>query len=277
MSASPVQKPADTADGPGTHSFWNGRSPRNGSVWDVQRRVAVLEHLPELRDGLAPEAAAEASRRAVAPVIRLPRGGWRGRWDEPERFRGHLGLLVLDGLLTHSVVLEEMSCPELLGRGDVLRPWEHDGDLASLPYAARWEVIEPATIAVLDRRFAAAVAGYPEISGSLIGRAVQRSRWLGFQLAVAHVRRVDSRLLMLFWHLADRWGRVRPDGVALPLRLTHELLARLICARRPSVTVALKELAGEGRVRRESDGTWLLSAEPPEVGTVLGPSWASGN
>ena len=30
---------------------------------------------------------------------------------------------------------------------------------------------------------------------------------------------------MLLWYLAERWGRVTPDGVIVPLRLTHETLA----------------------------------------------------
>ncbi len=48
---------------------------------------------------------------------------------------------------------------------------------------------------------------------------------------------------MLLWHLADRWGRVRSEGVVLPLRLTHSVLADLVAARRPTVTTSLSELA----------------------------------
>jgi hypothetical protein len=68
-------------------------------------------------------------------------------------------------------------------------------------------------------------------------------------LAIVHQARVDVRLHMLFWHLAARWGRVRADGVALPLRLTHSVLAELVAARRPTVTSALTDLARRGLVR----------------------------
>jgi CRP-like cAMP-binding protein len=82
-------------------------------------------------------------------------------------------------------------------------------------------------------------------------------------MALSHLNRVDVRLLAFFWHLADRWGRVGPEGVIVPLRLTHRTLAQLVGAQRPSVTTALGALAGEGRVTRRDDGTWLLHGEPP--------------
>ncbi|MGO9907166.1 MAG: helix-turn-helix domain-containing protein [Solirubrobacteraceae bacterium] len=67
---------------------------------------------------------------------------------------------------------------------------------------------------------------------------------------------------MLFWHLADRWGRVRNGQTILPLRLTHSVLADLIAAQRPSVSTALSDLASRKIVRPAPDG-WLLLAERP--------------
>ncbi len=81
-------------------------------------------------------------------------------------------------------------------------------------------------------------------------------------MAIVHQARVDDRLRMLFWHLAARWGRVRGDGVVLPMRLTHAALADLVAARRPTVTSALSDLARRGLVRVVDDG-WLLSGDPP--------------
>jgi CRP/FNR family transcriptional regulator, cyclic AMP receptor protein len=69
--------------------------------------------------------------------------------------------------------------------------------------------------------------------------------------------------MVFFWHVADRWGRVGPEGVTVPLPVTHEVLAQLVCAQRPTVTTALKRLADEGRLRRKRDRTWLLAPEPP--------------
>ena len=77
------------------------------------------------------------------------------------------------------------------------------------------------------------------------------------------LRRVDDRLLSLFWHCADRWGIAGPAGVEVPLRATHDVLAQLVCAQRPTVTAALRRLQDDGHVRRRPDRTWLLLREPP--------------
>ncbi len=91
----------------------------------------------------------------------------------------------------------------------------------------------------------------------------ERSRSLGFQLALSQITRVEARLVALLWHLGERWGRVRPDGILLSLRLTHETLAKLVGARRPSVTTAMTALSRRGWIER-TDGGWLLRGEAGE-------------
>lgn len=75
---------------------------------------------------------------------------------------------------------------------------------------------------------------------------------------------MEDRILLILWHLADRWGRVGADGVILPLPLTHRLLARIVAAHRPSVTGAISRLTDRGLVRRRADGSWLLCGDPPQ-------------
>jgi len=82
-------------------------------------------------------------------------------------------------------------------------------------------------------------------------------------LAIAHHPRVDDRLLLTLWHLAERWGRVRPEGIAVRLPLTHQRLADLVGAHRPSVTIAMGDLVRAGTVSRCEDGTWTLHGSPP--------------
>lgn len=53
-----------------------------------------------------------------------------------------------------------------------------------------------------------------------------------------------------------------PEGVTVPLGLTHNVLADLVAAQRPTVTGALSQLAREGLVQPIDRG-WLLSGEPP--------------
>ena len=55
----------------------------------------------------------------------------------------------------------------------------------------------------------------------------------------------------------------------LPLSLSHADLAELIGAARPSVSTALKDLAGRGLVQRNSgDRSWLLAREPPSIAAL---------
>ena len=82
--------------------------------------------------------------------------------------------------------------------------------------------------------------------------------------AIAHLTRVDDRLLALLWCLAERWGRVVPGGVLVNLRLPHRTLAGMVGARRPSVTTALGQLISREEIERRPDGGWLLRGDPPE-------------
>jgi len=176
--------------------------------------------------------------------------------------RSGIGLLVLEGLLIRRVGIDGRFGAELLGQGDLLRPWQGENAEPALPQTTGWRVLEPVRVAVLDEQAERRFAAYPQLTGRLVGRALERSRNLAVNMAIVHQARVDVRLHMLFWHLADRWGRVRTDGVILPLGLTHTVLADLVAARRPTVTSSLSVLSRQHLVRTADDG-WLLSGEPP--------------
>ena len=231
--------------------------------------MRVLERDPDLARGLPPDQLPLAERHLVASVRHIEPGEWAGPWAADEDATGHLGVLVLDGLVLRVQRIGTVSAAELLGAGDVLRPWLTGQEGSSLSSMARWQVLQPTAIAVLDRRFATVAGRWPEVSSALMERSVQRARLLSFQMAIASVRRIDARLLLLFWRLADRWGRVTGDGIVVPLRLTHGWLASLVGAQRPSVTTALGHLAGAGRIERLPDGSWLLRGDPPDLGEPL--------
>jgi hypothetical protein len=228
-------------------------------------RTNVLDEDRELADLLG-QARQDAARVASnTSVISIPAGGWKGLEAAPRAGRGGFGLLVLEGLVVRRVGFDGRWGAELLGPTDLLRPWEGDSDSlgGSLPLATHWRVMQPLRLAVLDLAWAARMAAYPQVAGELAGRALRRSRRLVASMAIVQVPRLDDRLWMLFWELADRWGRVHRDGVHLDLPLTHELLSHLAAARRPSVSGALSRLAASGRVKRVGRA-WVLTGAAPE-------------
>jgi CRP/FNR family transcriptional regulator, cyclic AMP receptor protein len=225
--------------------------------------IPLLEADAELGEGLAP-AELEGATRALAVHARgLDPGPWEPH-DEDWPVTPTLGLLVLEGVVTRDIVFAGRTTTELLGAGDVLRPWEDDVQFDPLPFGVAWHVHEPTRVALLDARVALATARWPALAAALSRRHVRRARSLAFQLAIAQLPRVDDRLLVLLWALAERWGRVSTQGVRLPLALPHRTLATLVGARRPSVTTALSGLARDGLVERTEDG-WLLHGDPGEV------------
>src|SRR4051812_47714003 len=226
--------------------------------------IRLLEAQPDLADGLSPEDEAQARRHVVALLDSVEPGPWEpgSRYPSDPAF---FGLLVVDGMISRDVELGGRRCSELLGPGDLLRPWDYDeGDAASVPSESAWSVLEPSRVAVLDGRFARVACRYPELVAGLIGRTLRRSRWLAILLTISSMPRVDARVLSLFWHLADRWGRVTLDGVVVPVRLTHDMIGRLVGAHRPSVTTALSELTRAERISRLPHG-WLLRGDPPSM------------
>jgi hypothetical protein len=225
--------------------------------------IALLDIEPELGEGLNPQEREAAGRVLAVPTRALA----PGPWAPTEGLSGVVpvvGLLVVEGILTRDVHFAGRTTTELLGAGDLLRPWDDDLQFDALPFTATWHVHEPTRLAILDTRVAMAAGRWPPIATALGARHVRRARSLAFQRAIAQVPRVDDRLLVLLWGLAERWGRVGTQGVRLPLNLPHRTLATLVGARRPSVTTALTGLARAGLVERTGDG-WLLHGDPTEL------------
>ena len=225
--------------------------------------VHVLDEDKSLASALTAGDLAAAAQRLVAAELRVPRGAWNAEHTLGDR-PGDLGFLVLDGLLIRRSTLGRHVCVELLGSGDLVRPWDaEDAGAAPLTTGARWRVVEAARLAVLDARFAALAVRFPPLTAALLSRTVRRAQWLATLLAVSAMPRLDARLLAVLWHLADRWGKVGREGTIVPLRLTHEILAGLVGAQRPSVTTALRSLERRDFVRRDAAGGWLLLGDPP--------------
>jgi CRP/FNR family cyclic AMP-dependent transcriptional regulator len=229
----------------------------------------VLSEDADLVESVPASRRERAIRECTARVAELRPGRWDGHDPAvPDR----IGLLVLDGLLIRKVNVHGRHGAELLGAGDVVVPWHEDPDHATLGWTSEWRVLEPARVAILDERFVRFMGRYPRLAGKLLARVAQRARLLTVNMAIVHQTRVDVRLQMLLWCLAGRWGRVRGDGVTLPIRLTHGVLADLVAARRPTVTTALSELSRQGLVQPVADG-FLLAGQPP--GELVGITYGA--
>lgn len=223
-------------------------------------RIRLLEEDPELGAELSEEDFAHAARYAVCELAELRRGVHDpGRVGSPDL----LGLLILDGLFIRSVQVGERRCGEIVGPGSLVRPWDHFGENAPMPFEVSWRVIAPVRLALLDHRITMVAARWPSLMHRIVTRAVERSHALAFNVAIHCLQHVELRLLVLLWHLADRFGRVTPEGTVVPLKLSHGDLAELIGSQRPSVSSRLASLSAAGQVVRRPDRTWLLPGEPP--------------
>ena len=226
---------------------------------DVSR---ILAHDPDLSDGLTGERMDDAIRDCVAGTCRCSTGPWTPP-DAIGDMRFGLGLLILDGLIVRRVGVAGRFGAELLGDGDLVNPF-HPHDMGtSLPRTGKWRVLRDSRMAILDSEFVLRASRYPEVVSALVARALRRSRHIATNMAIVQQPRIDLRLHMLFWELADRWGIVRQDGVHVPLNLTHATLSDLVAARRPTVTKALGELAQRSAVVW-TGSDWLLPGDPPD-------------
>lgn len=228
------------------------RRALNGERVDLLERDTEFARLVRSAEGGRP------LDRLWAAALKLQRGPW-----QPSSASGDtaLGYLVLDGLLGRRVVVPERGRSlELLGRGDLFSPWQEDSPSFS---NIAWMVIEPTWIASLDENFVSQIREFPELMEALTERALRRSRRIAVSAAIANTVGVEERLLLLLWQLTELWGRKAQGGAVLPYRLSHQTLADLVGARRPTVTLALRGLTDRGLLERGPRGEWILTGSPP--------------
>ena len=231
--------------------------------WSRVDQIRLADHAPELLEGLDASAKHRARDTVVAQTLSLAIGPWT---PDVEQFNSAVlpdGALVIAGFLSRRVSVGNRTSLELIGPGDLLRPWVGGSPGGAIAADVEWEVHDRVKLALLDREFAECVAAWPPITTALMDRLVLRSRWLSFHLAVCAQRGIERRVLLLLWHLGDRWGIRESDGVYLPAPLKHELIAAAVGAARQTVTTAVAALQRAGRVSRRAGGTWLLHGNPP--------------
>jgi CRP/FNR family cyclic AMP-dependent transcriptional regulator len=225
--------------------------------------ISIVDADPDLADLLSPQELDRARREARTRVQALSAGEWDASAAQ-QPAEHHRGFLIIDGLLSRTVDVLGKRCVELVGHGDVMRPWRWDETGSHVRAEIGWMVLEQTRLAVLDHQLVLRIAPWPQLGLELFNRGTRRAHHLAVALAIAHHQRVGDRLLLTLWHLAERWGRVHPDGIVVPLPLGHQRLADLVGASRQSVTTALGGLTRDGAISRRDTGEWVLHGDPPE-------------
>ena len=233
----------------------SGHATSDSGTWPPHPagRIALLDVDPDLAGRTTSAEIAGLREKLTAPVYRIPSGAM----PAPPRREAHLGFLVLKGLLLYEVAACGRATAELLGTGDLVRPWGREVS-GMLPTQAKWTVLEQVLLADLGLVAGSRLSDSSEVVEALVTRCADRAEAVAIQRSItAHVR-VDVRVLAYLWHLADRFGVVMPGTVKLDIPLTHAVLARLVGARRPTVTTALQRLIQLGYLRREGRAFVLI-------------------
>jgi CRP-like cAMP-binding protein len=250
-------------------AFANGSAPGNGWPPASAGHVRLLDVDPDLGRTIPEARWPIAMQELVASVVKLPRGPLPAMAEEHRR-SGSLGYLLVSGLLMREVTVAGRPSCELLGTGDVIRPWPRDS-VELLARTVTWTAVEPTTLAELGGPLARRLGEWPEVVDLLVDRSIGRAHALALERAISSHVRVDVRLLAILWHLGERWGVVTLGGVRIVCPLTHATLARMVGARRPTVTTALQRLMRLGYLKRDR-GAFVVVGDASSVEELEGRS-----
>jgi hypothetical protein len=230
--------------------------------------VPLLSIAPVLAEDLTARER-ELVGQVTLPVRRLP-AAMLHLASMLERERS-FGMMVCRGLIMHRTSFGERLTTRILGEADIVTVGD---SYLSSEHADEYVVAgESAQVALLGSQILQATREIPGLLRALQLRMGVQHHRLVIQMAICQLPRVEDRLLAILWLLAESWGRVSPDGVLLPVDLTHQALGELIGAKRPTVTLAVSQLARRGAAERRSTG-WMLYDTPPPG--IVQPNGRSG-
>jgi len=221
--------------------------PRNGQL---------LHALPEMLEAVPPEDRHLAVRVLAAPLLTAPDGALADVLAPTDG--GAFAFVVIDGVVLKETTLAARSALEMLGPGDVLAlPLNASQQLTSRA-VSRYLAHGPVSLVALDERFRQAARRWPNLSDVLNDRLAQQTHRASMHMAMLHLPRVEDRIKTFFADVGERFGRMTTDGIVIEIRLTHEAIGRLVGSRRPTVSLALNDLAASGELRRLDGDEWLL-------------------
>jgi CRP-like cAMP-binding protein len=211
------------------------------------RRVRLVQLDPDL---LNPEEVERADRLTV-PVRQVVPGS-----PEPVVHAGSGRALIVRGLIAQHIRLAGSRSVVMAWDGDMV--WANEEAPDWIDHPVNWQVLETAIVADIDEEFLAATADFPGVLSALGERISRVQARLTLSVAVSHLSRVEHRILAVLLLLAEDRGRATVDGLVLRMPLTHERLGELIGARRPTVSLAMRELDALGLVRKGTDGSLVI-------------------
>lgn len=216
-------------------------------------QVRLLDVDPPLGYELTPRELEVARAQLAVGVLKRPVGEW-----SPLRGQGGSGpmMTIVAGFLLRSTELAGRRSAQLLGPGDLIAPLL-EPDVAE-ETSPEWRCLTNAALLVLDDRTLNRISAFPAIGTALMHRWGAQAQRAAAQMDIVKQSHIEMRVMLMLWHFAQRWGRVLPEGILLPLPLTHAILGQLVGARRPTVSLAVKQLEREGALARATGGAWLL-------------------
>jgi CRP/FNR family transcriptional regulator, cyclic AMP receptor protein len=225
----------------------------------MESSIALFGALPEIAAVIPPQDHQLAERVLVVPRL-------TARDEDLGRLLASNGQGVFDFLLVEGFVLKETtlatrSALEVLGPGDVLAPPLSPARQADSRSVSRYLAHGAVTLVALDARFREAARRWPGLSDALHDRLAQQTHRASTHLTMLHLPRVEDRIVALFSDLAERFGRMAPDGILIDIHLTHEVIGRLVGSRRPTVSLALQSLAADGVLTRLEGDRWQLAPD----------------
>lgn len=196
-------------------------------------------------------------------ITELPVGPWEGPLrDDTESDGNDLLVVVSRGfVMRESLISGGRGALQLFGPEDVL-PAQHRTEEAR--GAISWWALTPLRLNLVDVRALSDAAEHRVVS-HLLRRAERQLDDAAHQQAILQLPRVEDRLVALFWLFARRWGRATPDGALLDVSLRHDVIGRLVGAKRSTVSWGLAQLARRGLLRELDGGVLLAFAGDPDA------------
>lgn len=169
---------------------------------------------------------------------------------------GAFDFLIVDGVVLKETTLTGRSALELLGRGDLLAPPLTPARQLESRAVSRYLAHGLVSLAAIEDNVRQAAQRWPGIADFLHDRLARQTHHASMHLAMLHLPRIEDRLIALFADLGERFGHMTADGILIELPLKHEIIGGLVGSRRPTVTLALQQLASNGVIERLGDDRW---------------------